>query len=93
METMATLYLRTCEINNDQCLVIGENMLKVRQNYCLRTHLSERWPGHVVRAWYLEIGYSINSFADYLAQHSHMAMSNFSQMIWPSVEFVGCGTA
>ncbi|XP_075157523.1 venom allergen 5-like [Haematobia irritans] len=93
LETMAIFYLQTCEIFNDQCLVIGEQKLQVKQNYCLRRRLSKRWPGRVVRSWYLEIGYNINSMQEYMAQHQQIAIANFSQMIWPSLEFVGCGVA
>ncbi|XP_073831443.1 venom allergen 3-like [Musca autumnalis] len=93
LETMSMLYLQSCQINQDHCLIIGEQKLRVQQNYSLRRRLSKRWPGRVVRSWYLEIGYNIDSLEEYLAQQSLEAMHNFSQMIWPSLEFVGCGAA
>ncbi|XP_005175533.3 venom allergen 5-like isoform X2 [Musca domestica] len=91
LETMAMLYLQTCQINKDHCLIVGEQRLRVAQNYCLRRRLAKRWPGRVVRSWYLEIGYNINTIEEYLLENNATTMENFSQMIWPSVEFVGCG--
>lgn len=90
---MSKAYLEQCTFQKDACLVLGKNYLEVNQNFVIRKHLpAENYAGGVVRKWYLEIGF-IRTYDEYRANVRYNRMKNFTQMIWPTLEFIGCGAA
>uniref|UniRef100_A0A1A9W4N4 SCP domain-containing protein n=1 Tax=Glossina brevipalpis TaxID=37001 RepID=A0A1A9W4N4_9MUSC len=93
LEVMAQIYLHTCSFAMDPCLRIGTRRLRVNQNQVNSKHLTGRWPGYSVRTWYLELGYEVETFDDYVKVLERGKKRNFTQLIWPNLEFIGCSAA
>lgn len=90
---MSQAFLEQCSFTKDTCLLLGKNNLQVNQNFVIRKNLpSKNYAGGVVRKWYLEIGF-LRTYDEYRANVKHNRMLNFTQMIWPTLEFIGCGAA
>lgn len=74
-------------------LFSGTRRLRVAQNQITSKHLIGRWPGYSVRTWYLEIGYSVQTFEDYVKVLERGKNTNFTHMVWPNLQFIGCSAA
>ncbi|KAL9905065.1 venom allergen 5.02-like [Glossina fuscipes fuscipes] len=93
LEVMAQIYLHTCSFAMDPCLKIGTRRLRVSQNQVTNKHLVGRWPGYSVRTWYLELGHGVQTFEDYVKVLERGKNRNFTHMVWPNLQFIGCSAA
>ncbi|EDW64866.2 uncharacterized protein Dvir_GJ17703 [Drosophila virilis] len=97
LQDMAEQYLHLCRPYRDTCLIIGLNGYRVGQNtvFVPRQHfaLLTEWEGRTVRQWFLELGRIKITSQDLVTEQLKGKMGNLTQLIWPSLEFIGCSAA
>ncbi|XP_037936032.1 scoloptoxin SSD43-like [Teleopsis dalmanni] len=93
LEQMAAYYVHECLMQKDECKLRSE-FFRLNQNFIFRKRsLADHWPVRAVRHWYLEIETDLGSWEEFLNERKNRNMENFTQMIWPPLEYIGCSAA
>ncbi|KAH8409351.1 hypothetical protein KR222_001507, partial [Zaprionus bogoriensis] len=99
LQHMAEQYLNLCRPYRDTCLVIGTEGHKVGHSTLYvnsrRQEILNEWEGRAVRQWFLKMGSSIITL-DQLMEDNYQEddqLRTLAQLIWPSLEFIGCSAA
>lgn len=95
LQHMAEQYLNLCRPYRDKCLRIGKDGYIVGHNTLFipsrRVSVQAEWEARTLRFWFIKIGSNVESFQDML--NSNDIEPNLNQLIWPSLEFIGCSAA
>ncbi|KAL7739769.1 hypothetical protein ACLKA6_015009 [Drosophila palustris] len=96
LQAMAERYLRLCRPYRDTCLVVGYDATVVGHNtlFVPKRHLKVlvEWEGRTVRHWFLKLGSETVTLQDVI-DDEFKEQKTISQLIWPSLEFIGCSAA
>lgn len=95
LQHMAEQYLNRCRPYRDTCLRIGTRGITVGHNTLFipsrRLSVLVEWEARTLRHWFIRLGSNKNTFKDML--NTNDIEPNLYQLIWPSLEFIGCSAA
>lgn len=95
LQRMAEKYLSLCRPVRDTCLMIGRDGYSLSQNILFvpsrNQEVLKEWEARAVRHWFMKLGSNAYTL-DFLIKRNKKT-SNVMQMIWPSMQFIGCSAA
>ncbi|XP_014092198.3 venom allergen 5 isoform X1 [Bactrocera oleae] len=93
LQIRAERFLRRCRVEPDSCQKVGPRETQVNQNFHFHHGVIHRqWAAHLVRKWYNEFNYR-EKWENFKEKRKSGLIGNYSQMIYPSVEQIGCNAA
>ncbi|XP_055846630.1 GLIPR1-like protein 1 [Episyrphus balteatus] len=95
LEKLSKYFLIDCQVRRDPCDFLVFKDITIGQNvFFSKASPGSRWVGRTIRHWYSQLGYDIKNWDQFReAEKKNISLTEITQMIWPSVEFIGCAAA
>lgn len=99
LHELSMRFLWECRFTTDNCNYIGNPRVTISQNmvFVKRSEVEDDNPyGYALRKWYSEFVKKESSFEEYESRFKNQrieGIGNFTNMIWPTTEMLGCAAA
>ncbi|XP_050330054.1 cysteine-rich venom protein pseudecin-like [Bactrocera neohumeralis] len=93
LQMRAERFLRRCRVEPDACQNVGPKETRVYHNFHFHHGIiHQKWSAHLVRKWYNEFNYR-ERWENFNEKRKRGLIGNYSQLIYPTVELIGCNAA